>query len=75
MIILIADIKDLEKFNVQPATGKIKKILKDVWPGAVSVIMPIRKNKAAPEKSGIFTSRTGTLAFRTLAAEMAPGFF
>jgi L-threonylcarbamoyladenylate synthase len=42
MIILISSIKDISKFNVK-ITSEQKKVLKDIWPGKVSVILDCEK--------------------------------
>jgi L-threonylcarbamoyladenylate synthase len=58
MIILIASVDDLARFGVA-TTPAIKKILKKVWPGKVSVILPCTAKKFEYLHRG-----TKTLAFR-----------
>jgi L-threonylcarbamoyladenylate synthase len=56
MIVLVAAMRDVERFGVVP-NAKMKKILKRVWPGPVSVILPVKKFR-------YLTRGTKTLAFR-----------
>jgi L-threonylcarbamoyladenylate synthase len=58
VIILIARIKDLELFSVQPSTVQ-KQALAQYWPGKVSIVLPC-KNKAFK----YLHRGTNTLAFR-----------
>lgn len=58
MIILISDIKDLKSFGMKIGR-RTKKILKNVWPGKVSVILPCSAGKFSYLHRG-----TKTLAFR-----------
>jgi L-threonylcarbamoyladenylate synthase len=44
LIILISVLSDLEKFKV-PLDKKTKTILKDIWPGKVSVILPCAEKR------------------------------
>lgn len=44
LIILIADLSDLKKFNIN-LTSQAKKFLESVWPGMVSVILPCPHKK------------------------------
>lgn len=62
MVILIGDVRDLKKFGVH-LSPYMKKLLKQVWPGKVSVILPIAK-KSALRKFRYLHRGTGTLAFR-----------
>ncbi|HAT73700.1 MAG: Sua5/YciO/YrdC/YwlC family protein [Candidatus Moranbacteria bacterium GW2011_GWF2_36_839] len=58
MIILISKITDLDLFKIE-IDNNTKKILKKVWPGKVSVILP------CPNKKFHYLHRgTGSLAFR-----------
>jgi L-threonylcarbamoyladenylate synthase len=60
-IILISDISQLELFGVE-VSGKTEKFLEKVWPGKVSVILPISKSKQFELK---FLHRgVGALGFR-----------
>ncbi len=62
MIILIGSINDVKKFGVR-VTPAVKKILGGVWPGAVSVVMPIGLPNA--QKNFAYLHRkSNTLAFR-----------
>jgi L-threonylcarbamoyladenylate synthase len=65
MIILIGDIGDLAKFGVR-LTPHIKKLLNRVWPGKVSVVLPIsgRDGGRFLTKFSYLHRGTGTLAFR-----------
>lgn len=57
-IILIAAIRDLKLFNIK-LDAETKNILKEIWPGKVSVILP------CPEKNFFYLHRgKNTLAFR-----------
>jgi len=58
MIILIGAVNDLKKFGIV-TTPAIKKILKKVWPGRVSVVLP-----CPPKKFAYLHRGTKTLAFR-----------
>ena len=58
MIVLIAAPDEVRRFGVRPGV-RTKKILKKVWPGKVSVILPCRSKKFAYLHRG-----TKTLAFR-----------
>lgn len=58
MIILIGSVNDLARFGVT-TTPAVKKILKNVWPGQVSVVLPCTAKKFAYLHRG-----TKTLAFR-----------
>jgi L-threonylcarbamoyladenylate synthase len=57
MIILIGDVRDMKKFGVA-LDARIVRLLKKVWPGKVSVIMPIG---SAWRGIGGTTSRTAPL--------------
>lgn len=62
-VILIASARDLNKFDVRPTKAQ-KKILRALWPGPVSVVLP------APQKRLAYLHRGGkTLAFRLPAAK------
>ena len=68
MIILIASIDDMAPFGVRTTTD-IKKILKKVWPGAVSVVLPTKRSNDprtndAIKKFAYLHRGTKTLAFR-----------
>ncbi|MEI7891377.1 MAG: L-threonylcarbamoyladenylate synthase [bacterium] len=58
MIILIASLNDLKKFEIS-LTLKKKKVLKDLWPGKVSVVFPCKQKKLEYLHRG-----SGGLAFR-----------
>ena len=58
MIILIGSLDDLRKFNIDLNAWQ-KKILKKVWPGKVSVVLPCSEKRFAYLHKG-----TKTLAFR-----------
>lgn len=58
MIILISSLNDLNLFNIKP-DSKTEKILNDIWPNPVSVILP------CPDKKYTYLHRgTNSLAFR-----------
>lgn len=63
LIILIGSTADLKKFGIQPSS-RIKKILKQWWPGKVSVILPIANRGGFLRKFSYLHRGTGTLAFR-----------
>lgn len=58
LIVLIADWHDLEKFGAKISTAD-RKILEKIWPGPVSVILPIKGNDFEYLHRG-----TQTIAFR-----------
>lgn len=58
MIVLISSVDDLARFGVV-TTPAVKKILKNVWPGKVSVVLP-----CAAKKFEYLHRGTKTLAFR-----------
>ncbi|MEW5805377.1 MAG: L-threonylcarbamoyladenylate synthase [Patescibacteria group bacterium] len=62
MIILISDLAELSLFGVKPSLKELK-ILKKLWPGRISIILPI-KNK--DKKESLFYLHRGTsgLSFR-----------
>ncbi len=62
-IILISNIKDLEKFDIYPTTEQ-EKFLLTAWPGAVSVIL-----KCPSDRFTYLHRGTGTLAFRLPALD------
>lgn len=57
-IILISSLEDLEDFNVKPDENS-ENILRRIWPGKISVIMPVSAKKFSYLHRG-----TKTLAFR-----------
>jgi len=63
LIILISSFKDLEKFSIK-ITSKEKKILKEIWPGPISVIL-----KAPSKKFEYLHRGIKTLSFRLPANE------
>jgi len=67
MIILIGSVRDIRKFSV-PLTPKVKNILKHVWPGAVSVVLPLNakgvRGALQSKKFEYLHRGTKTLAFR-----------
>jgi len=68
LIVLIGSLADLELFNIKLET-KVSKILKKIWPGKVSVILP------CPQKKFSYLHRgTKTLAFRLPANKKISGF-
>jgi len=58
LIVLIADIKDLEVFGIEVGT-RTTNVLNRFWPGQVSIILPCPKAEMSYLHRG-----TGTLAFR-----------
>jgi L-threonylcarbamoyladenylate synthase len=67
MIVLIGNIKDLELFNIS-LTVQIKKILKQVWPGKVSVILPLARRAAVSKQFEYLHRGTKQIAFRLPAS-------
>ena len=63
MIILISDYADLEQFKIK-LDDRLKRSLENVWPGAVSVILPCPSDHFAHLHRG-----TKTLAFRLPAKQ------
>ena len=63
MIILISSLDDLGQFGIS-TTPHIKKILKKVWPGKVSVILPFNAPAATLKKFAYLHRGTKALAFR-----------
>jgi L-threonylcarbamoyladenylate synthase len=64
MIILVASIADMKKFGVA-IDAATKKILAQIWPGKVSVILLISLSRRSSLKNFKYLHRgTGTLAFR-----------
>ncbi|HEX4103952.1 MAG TPA: L-threonylcarbamoyladenylate synthase [Candidatus Paceibacterota bacterium] len=61
MIVLIADLRDLARFGITPARAA-HAIVKRVWPGKVSVVLPI--GNSAAKKFKYLHRGTNTLAFR-----------
>ena len=62
MIILIGSLRDLSQFGILP-TPKTRAILKKLWPGKISVILPIA-NKTSQKRFAYLHRGTNTLAFR-----------
>ncbi|MFA6973304.1 MAG: L-threonylcarbamoyladenylate synthase [Parcubacteria group bacterium] len=58
LIILISSLNDLKKFEIK-LNKKTETLLKNIWPGKVSVILPVRSKKVAYLHRG-----TKSLAFR-----------
>jgi L-threonylcarbamoyladenylate synthase len=63
MIILIGSVSDLETFGIE-LTPHIKKVLKEIWLGKVSIIMPIARHRKFLTKFSYLHRGTKTLAFR-----------
>lgn len=64
MIVLLGLADDVKKFDV-PIDAKTKKILSEIWPRKVSVILPIAPRKVqALQKFKYLHRGTGALAFR-----------
>lgn len=66
MIVLIAGLDDLKKFNVQ-IDEKIQELLQKIWPNPVSVILPCLSAEALAKEDQEFEylhRGTNTLAFR-----------
>ena len=63
VIILIADVADLQKFNI-PINQLTNRLINQLWPGAVSIILPCDR----PEFEYLHRG-TNTLAFRLPADE------
>src|SRR6185437_3917319 len=61
MIILIGDLRDLARFGIRP-NAAAQKVLKRVWPGKVSVVLPLPPARA--KKLKYLDRGTGALAFR-----------
>ena len=63
-IILINSLKDLDIFSVK-INGRTEDFLKKIWPGPVSVILPISDERQETKDKFRYLHRdTGTLAFR-----------
>ncbi len=62
MIVLVGSMSDLARFGIV-LSPKIKKVLKKIWPGAVSVVLDIAA-PSAKKKFSYLHRGTGTLAFR-----------
>ena len=62
MIILISSFDDLKLFDVYP-NKKTETKLNEIWPGKVSVVLPL-ENNFAQEKFYYLHRGTNTLAFR-----------
>ncbi len=64
MIVLVGGVNDLERFGVRPG-GNIKKTLKRLWPGPVSIVLPQDPRRKAFTKKFRYLHRgTKTFAFR-----------
>jgi L-threonylcarbamoyladenylate synthase len=64
MIILVASVSDTEQFGIVVDMAE-KNIIARVWPGRVSVILPISpRRKSALKKFDYLHRKTGALAFR-----------
>ncbi len=64
MIILIGDVRDVSRFGVH-LDRATSKLLKKVWPGKVSVVLPIAEGRASVLKKFKYLHRGGgSLAFR-----------
>jgi L-threonylcarbamoyladenylate synthase len=64
MIVLISSVADLKRFGVR-INSKTSRILKKLWPGKVSVILPLVRSQKSKVKSLKYLHRgTNTLAFR-----------
>lgn len=63
MIVLIGDSKDLKRFNIR-ISPPVKKILNRVWPGKISIVLPLPKNKNILKKFKYLHRGSGTIAFR-----------
>jgi|JI10StandDraft_1071094.scaffolds.fasta_scaffold07280_12 L-threonylcarbamoyladenylate synthase len=62
-IVLISKLSELEKFGISPILLRAnKQLLASVWPGKVSVILPLQKS--ALKKFAYLHRGTGKLAFR-----------
>lgn len=68
MIILIGSLKDLEIFGIKP-DRRMRTLLREFWPGKVSVILP-----CAPKKFFYLHRGRGTLAFRLPAPKDLKAF-
>ena len=71
LIVLIGDIRDMEQFGAR-ADRRTKKLLNMVWPGKVSVILPVNARGAA--KFRYLHRGTRTLAFRLPAPKWLRAF-
>lgn len=58
MIILVSSLDDLNSFGIKLTVG-VKRLLMNLWPGKVSVVLPCRSKRFSYLHRG-----TGTLAFR-----------
>ena len=64
MIILIGSVRDLVRFGVA-GNASTRQILRNVWPGTVSVVLPIAPRRRAARRTFRYLHRgTNTLAFR-----------
>jgi L-threonylcarbamoyladenylate synthase len=64
MIVLVASVDDLKKFGIT-VDARTRKILSEVWPGKVSIVLPIASGKKSTLKKFRYLHRgTGALAFR-----------
>ena len=63
MIILIGSLRDLELFKVR-LTGNEKNLLDKLWPGKVSVVLPLPAGRQVVQKFSYLHRGTKSLAFR-----------
>jgi L-threonylcarbamoyladenylate synthase len=63
LIILISSVRDLAKFGIR-LDARIKTFLNQVWPGPVSVILPLPAGRQGAKKFRYLHRGTKTLAFR-----------
>ncbi len=63
MIILISALRDLHFFGIKPDVAT-RKLLSRFWPGPVSIILPLPKNKATLKTFRYLHRGTNALAFR-----------
>lgn len=62
-IILISSLTDLSIFGIK-LNKRTKNVLKKLWPGPVSVILPLPTNRQGARKLSYIHRGTNTLAFR-----------
>lgn len=63
MIVLISDMHDVMRFGIA-LDARTKSILKKVWPGKVSVVLPVGARNGSRRKFRYLHRGTGTIAFR-----------
>lgn len=68
-IILISNINDLKKFNINVSDSETIRFLKKIWPGKVSVVFDFRDKQFAYLSAG-----NNSLAFRMPASEWLVNF-